>query len=157
MSYDTELYPGQQWDPRENHDVLRGFCRIIPPKTSHHAKKIVRVGKFQKLADTDKLKGAREIWQTALAPFAPATPISGALALDLEFTWPWRSSDSKRTRLARRIPCTVKPDCDNVAKTVTDVMVLVGILAADQKLAQLTVQKWIGHEPGLRFTVRRVA
>lgn len=130
---------------------IHGRADIVPPKTSHHAKKIVRFGKFTKLADKPELTTARQTWQTALAPFRPELPLTGWLALELVLTWPWRQSDSRKTRALGRIPCEVKPDCDNMAKTIIDVMVTLGFLRADQQITTLLVQKWIGDKPGLDF------
>lgn len=133
--------------------VIRGRCDITPPKTSHHAKRIVRRGRFSSMADKPELTAARQVWQVALAPFAPLKPLEGPLRLELELTWPWRQSDSARKRAAGRIPCDVKPDCDNIAKTIIDVMVLLGFLRADQQVVRLSVAKWIGDRPGLDFAV----
>lgn len=150
MPHAPELYP------TASRRIVQGRLDIVPPKTSHHAKRIVRFGRFTKLADKPELTTARNTWQTALGPFRPETPLDGPLSLVLELTWPWRKSDSKRTRLAGQIPCDVKPDCDNVAKTIADVMVLLGFLRADQQIVSLIVTKWIGAVPGMRFVLEEV-
>lgn len=134
------------------------FIPCIPPKTSHHHKKVfVKYGRdgvaHAAQADRPELNQARGDWLTMLMPHAPLAPLGPPIALLLEFTWPWRASDSKRARLLGRIPCTVKPDADNMAKTLTDVLVMAGFLAHDAEVTDLTVRKWIGNRPGLRLVM----
>ena len=136
--------------------ALAGRCNLVPPKTSHHAKKIVKFGEFTKLADKPELVAARQIWQVSLQPFQPAAPLDGPLRLELELTWPWRGGDSARKRRAGRIPCDVKPDADNIAKAIIDTMVRLCFLRADQQIAVLVVKKWIGDHPGLEFRIWRL-
>src|SRR3990167_120693 len=78
--------------------VLRFHLACIPPKTSHHAKRIVRVGQFSRLADKPELVAAKGMLDGLLLPHQPAAPIVGPVSLELELTWPWRSSESKRVR-----------------------------------------------------------
>jgi Holliday junction resolvase RusA-like endonuclease len=88
----------------------------VPPKTTHQSKRIVRVGKFSRLADTPELKAAHALLDTLLLPYQPAAPFTGPVSLTLTFTWPWLASDSKKVRALGRIPHAKKPDADNAAK-----------------------------------------
>lgn len=124
-----------------------------PPRTTHHAKKIVRMGRFSRLADTPDLVAARETWIALLRPFAPANPIPGPICLQLEFTWPWRGSDTKRDRALGSIPSVVKPDCSNAAKTVEDIMALLRFFENDNEVSDLRASKYLGDRPGLKVSV----
>lgn len=130
--------------------MISFFIPCVPPKTTHHSKRIVRVGKFSKLADTPALSSARAFWAGILQPHAPATPVDGPVELGLIFTWPWRSGDSKAVRRYGRIPCRVKPDASNIAKSVEDILVALRFLEDDNQVARLVVEKWIGDRPGIK-------
>ena len=128
----------------------------IPPSTSHHSKRIVKVGTFSRLADTDRLIAAKETIDVLLLPHRIAAPLHGPLSLTLEFTWPWRSSDSKRTRALGRIPRDTRPDCSNLAKTTEDRLVALRFLEDDGQVVELIVRKFIGSHPGIRVRLRAV-
>lgn len=147
MSYSPELF--------EPEPLIHGRVDMVPPKTSHHNKKIVRMGKFSRLADSPELKSARATWFAALQPFQPAAPLEGAVRLELAFTWPWRKSD--RRGVTDRIPYPSRPDCDNLAKTVADCMASLCFFRDDAQVVDLHVSKWLGEHPGLEFSVWRLA
>ena len=97
---------------------------IIPPEATHHAKRIVRIGKglkaFSKLADLPALVAAKRTIDAALLPHRVSAPLRGPVRLELEFTFPWRASEPKRVRARGRIPRETRPDCSNLAKTTED-------------------------------------
>jgi Holliday junction resolvase RusA-like endonuclease len=132
---------------------LSFFLPCVPPKATHHAKKIVRVGKFSRLADKPELVSAREMLMALLRPHQPKKPIAPPIVLSLEFTWPWRGGDSAKTRARGRLPSIVKPDADNSAKLLTDVLVALRFIEADQHIAELTVRKWIGEPAGIEVFI----
>ncbi len=125
----------------------------IPSKTTHHAKRIVRVGRFARLADTPELKGAHAMLDTLLLPYQPSVPLTGPLALTLTFTWPWLQSDSKKIRALGRVPHDRKPDADNCAKGVTDRMAALRFMEQDGQVVELTVRKFRGDQPGIAIAV----
>jgi Holliday junction resolvase RusA-like endonuclease len=126
----------------------------IPPRTTHHAKRIVRIGKFSKLADTPELVAAKASLDELLIPQQVSTPIVGPYALRLEFTWPWLEKHSHRVRVLRRIPHTSRPDCSNLAKTIEDRLVALRFMADDNAVVDLHVSKWWGDVPGIGVDIR---
>ncbi len=76
-------------------------------------------------------------------------PLDGPLFLKLTFTWPWNTSDSKKTRQDGRIWHDVKPDCDNIAKTFIDCMVRCAFLTNDSRIVALKVSKFRGDRSGI--------
>ena len=132
------------------------FLSCVPPKTSHHAKKIVRCGAFQRLADKPELVEAKATLDALLLPHQPDAPVTGPVALRLSFTWPWLKSDSQRLRVRCRVPHDRKPDCDNAAKTITDRLVALRFLENDAAIVRLEVEKWRGEAPGIRVTLLTV-
>jgi len=125
----------------------------VPPRSTHHAKKIARVGAFLRLVDKPELVAARELLDALLLPHQPAAPVPGPVTLVLEFTWPWLASHSQRTRARGRIPHTSKPDTSNVCKTLEDRLVALRFLEDDRAVAGHHLQKWWGASPGIRIIV----
>lgn len=129
----------------------------IPPRTSHHAKRIVRIGQFSRLADKPELVAAKAMLDSVLLPHQPAAPITGPVSLSLEFTWPWRLSESKRVRAQGRAPMTSRPDCSNVTKSLEDRLVALRFIEDDNAVVDLHVAKWWGPTPGISVVIRPVA
>jgi Holliday junction resolvase RusA-like endonuclease len=129
------------------------FLRCVPPKSSHHAKKIVRVGKWTRLADKPELVAAKAMLDELLLPHQPEAPLDGPVCLSLAFTWPWLASDSKRTKAIGRVPHDHRPDCSNVAKTIEDRLVALRFLADDNQVVDLRVTKWRGEDAGISVTL----
>jgi Holliday junction resolvase RusA-like endonuclease len=132
---------------------IRFRIACVPPKTSHHAKRIVKMGKFSRLADKPELVEAKATLDSLLLPHQPAAPISGTVALRLEYVWPWRSSESKKTRALGRIPHTSRPDCSNLAKTLEDRLVRLRFIEDDNAVAELVVTKFWGDVPGIEVRI----
>lgn len=126
------------------------FLPCVPPTANHHAKKIVRVGRWTRLADHDRLVAAKDMIDALLVPHRPPAPLSGPVVLSLAFTWPWRSSDSQRVRARGRLPRTTRPDCSNLAKTTEDRLVALRFLEDDGQVVALIVRKWFADVPGIR-------
>lgn len=133
--------------------TVQGNARFVPPKTTHHSKKIARMGRFSRLVDTPALVSARETWMSIFREFAPSTPLVGPIRARLELTWPFRKGDGMAVRAHGRIPCDVKPDCDNMAKTIFDVMAVCGYFRNDAQIWSLQVAKYFGANPGLDFWI----
>lgn len=132
--------------------VFRLAC--IPPKTSHHAKHIVRLKtkegrQFSTLADNAPLVAAKALLEELLLPHQPASPIAGAVALSLEFTWPWSSDHRKRDRALGRMVHTGHVDLTNVTKTIEDRLKVLRFIEDDCFVVELHVRKWWGAEPGI--------
>jgi Holliday junction resolvase RusA-like endonuclease len=128
----------------------------IPPKTSHHAKQIIRRGRFARLADTPALNQAKDTLDAMLVPHQPPEPVRGDARLHVEFTWPWLVSDPKRVRAAGRIYHGKRPDCSNVLKTLEDRLVKLRFLEDDGQVVEVRVSKYRGAEPGIRIQLSAV-
>ena len=85
----------------------------------------------------------REMFRRSLPP--GWTPREGAARVRVELVYPAR----KRDRLAgdALIPHTVKPDADNLVKSLLDSMTRAGVWVDDAQVYSLTVQKWRGARP----------
>jgi Holliday junction resolvase RusA-like endonuclease len=129
--------------------VIAFRLSCVPPKTSHHAKRIVKMGKFSRLADKPELNEAKQLLDSLLLSHQPKEPMAGAVCLRLEYTWPWLKGHGKQTRALGRIPMTSRPDCSNLAKTLEDRLVALRFIDDDNAVVQLMVLKFWGAEPGI--------
>jgi len=136
--------------------MLDVFLSCVPPTTTHHSKKIVRVGKWTRLGDTDQLVAAKQAIDVLLLEHRPNAPLTGPVSLSLEFTWPWRAKDSQRIRAKGRIPRDTKPDCSNLAKTTEDRLVALRFLEDDGQVVELIVRKFFGSRAGIRVRLAAV-
>lgn len=134
-----------------------------PPETTHHAKKIVKAGRFSRLADTDELKAAISVWEARLLPHRPTDPVKGAVRLTIHavFAVPKNQQDTK-AKAARfedmgLVAKVSKPDCSNFAKTLEDRLVALGFIEDDKAVYQLTVSKWWGKHPRTTVTIEGAA
>jgi Holliday junction resolvase RusA-like endonuclease len=114
---------------------MEHWLPCIPPKVSHHAKRIVRVGKFARLADKAELTAARGDLIVMLQQIAPPMALdptgSEPYRLELTYYWPYLTTDPKSFKVKRwLIPHITKPDCDNIAKTFIDCLVRTGTCAS---------------------------
>lgn len=133
--------------------TLRFRVNCVPPTTTHHRKRIVKIGKFSRLADKPELIAAKAMLDELLLPYQPPAPVTGPYTLSLEFTWPWRASESKRVRARGRIPHVSRPDCSNLTKTIEDRLVALRFIEDDNAVVDLHVSKWWGTEPGIEVQI----
>lgn len=130
------------------------FCvACIPPTTTHHKKRIVKIGQFSRLADKPELVAAKAMLDSLLLPHQPAAPLTGPVSLRLEFAWPWLGKHSKKVRASKRIPHTSRPDCSNLAKTLEDRLVALRFMEDDNAVVDLQVRKWWSDEPGITVSI----
>ena len=130
------------------------FLACVPPKTAHHAKRIVRIGGFARMADTPALQQARGTLEALLLPHQPAVPVTGPVVLTLDLTWPWLQADRQRDRQRGRIPHDRKPDWDNAAKAICDTLARLRFFEQDSAIVDGRVRKWRGDTPGIRITLQ---
>lgn len=139
--------------PLKEDGSIRFRLNCVPPTTTHHSKRIVKIGKFSRLADTGKLVEAKRQIDDLLRPRRLPAPIRGPVSLTLQFTWPWRQKDSHQVRTLQRVPRATRPDCSNLAKTTEDRLVANGFLEDDGQVAELIVRKFYGDRPGILVAI----
>lgn len=132
------------------------FVSCVPPKASHHHKKIIKRGGFYSLGDKPELQQAKATLDALFLPHQPLVPVFGPVALDIELTWPWRQGDPKKVRALGRIPSTSAPDWDNAAKGICDCLARLRFIGHDANIVDGRVRKYRGDEPGIRVTITPV-
>ena len=91
------------------------------------------------------------------APYAPKEPLQGAVALYVDFTFPWRKSEPKRRIALGRVPHTSRPDCSNLIKMIEDVMTKLRFWTDDSCVAYLSISKSWGDKVGISVQIRQIA
>lgn len=81
------------------------------------------------------LREARAIYTENLMRYAPEQPLEGPLYVRLDFHYAIK--DKKK----RGQPKTSRPDCDNLAKLILDVMTDLGYWHDDSQIAKLSISK----------------
>ena len=145
-------------NPRMNQTTFHIKC--IPPKSTHQAAlRILKrkdgtqfVGKFA----TSKGKRTQDELLTLFAPHAPKLPLAGPISVTVRWQYPWRKSESKRNQAKGSLPCDTRPDCDNLAKFVLDIMTRLGFWNDDAQVATLHFTKRWADEPGIWVGVETI-
>ena len=87
----------------------------------------------------------------------PPAPLEGPLAVELTFRMPMPKAMPKRVRVAIAEGGTVhhakRPDVDQCAKPVLDVLMHAGFFADDAQVAALAVRKVYASRPGVEVVV----
>jgi Holliday junction resolvase RusA-like endonuclease len=133
--------------------IIVGFLPGQPPTVTHHAKKIARRGDRLKLVDSPGLTAARTQYLSKI-PENAGPPIAGPLMVRLEFSW----AEKAATKLAYR---QAKPDADNAAKVVLDLLCERGWIANDAQVSvlaaiKLNVPAAEAHKPGVTVLIQTI-
>lgn len=149
----TELLPPRKLDffldftPPTATSQQKGERVIVPKKGGrpfvHHFKK-------KNVQDAEA-----ELW-AMLHPYRPSTPFLGPVRLQMLWTWPFRSSDTKKAIAAGWLWRDTQPDADNLVKMAQDQMSKLGFWTNDGQIADLRVLKKFGTTPGIRIIVEQL-
>lgn len=114
------------------------------------------IGGHPRMYDPGKKEKEMLIWQ--IKPFAPPEPIKGAIELTLTFFLPIPKATSSKNRLAminRVILPTIKPDEDNLAYLITNVLKKL-VYEDDKQICAKHVYKFYGPDPKTIIKVRPI-
>ena len=131
------------------------FIPCIPPKGNAQQKgAFVRPGKGIRFFKKKAVVEAERTWHALLYPHRPAVPFEGPVSLCLHLTYPWRKGEKKRN-IAKwaRMPIETRPDVENVAKGLIDVMATLLFFRDDSQIASLSLSKHYGDTPGLKIVL----
>lgn len=96
------------------------------------------------------LKDAEALLKLHLQAVRPPTPIDGAIRVRCEWVFPWRKSETKRTREAfETVPKITRPDAANSNKLLIDCMSDLNFWRDDNQVFSETAEKYWGDEPGI--------
>lgn len=108
------------------------FIQGDPPTCTAQERRIVWSKKMTYLPQA--VKEAKAHYYAAAIPYAPAEPFDDAVELELHFHFYQKNGKVGKCK-------TTKPDCDNLAKLLTDSLAEAGFFVNDSRIARLTVTK----------------
>lgn len=130
----------------------------IPPKhTAQASNKILKtkdgrffVGKMS--SSTAKQTQNELMW--LLMPYRPQTPFACPLKLSVKWLYPFRKAEPKKNRI-EELPCTTRPDCDNLCKLLLDIMTRLGFWVDDSLIYDLHFIKCYSGNPRIEIKIEK--
>lgn len=105
---------------------------------------------------SDRQKANEQTLDALLSRYAPAAPMSGAVALEFIAVFPPPRSASKKAReamLRGPEPHTKKPDLDNLVKQLKDAMTRLQFWCDDRQVVRISCEKRYGEVGEWRVAV----
>jgi len=128
---------------------------IVAPKQTKNNRIVKRgdgssyVGRFTPKA----VKENEAALSALLAPYLPEWPLEGPLRAQYTFIYGWLKKHRKKDRERGWLPKDTRPDCDNLAKQINDVMEKMGFFGNDAAIWHMTTAKLFMARPGVKIVV----
>lgn len=123
--------------------MIEFFEPMVPPSATHNGlEPCIRRGR-PSIRKSDALREAEAAWRAHLARHAPEKPLAGPISVEMRICWPTGG------RHPQGSPHAVRPDADNVEKTVFDVMAELGFFENDSRIAVHTTAKLWSDPAGI--------
>ena len=104
------------------------------PQTTHQSGTRIDF-RSRRTYKSKQLQEVEAFYTKLLKPFTPKEPIEGGALVDISFYY-------KTAKRQRGLPRLARPDVDNMAKTVLDVMTELGYWNDDSQVIQLKAGKY---------------
>ena len=128
--------------PKKTH---QSSLRIFTPKGSNHP--IVARDKSGQQTQNELM--------LLLLPYKPEQTLTKALRMSVKWVYPYRSAEPKKNR-TQDIPCTTRPDCDNLIKGLCDCMTRLGFWADDSQVYDVRFTKLYGAQPRIEIDLEEI-
>ena len=144
---------------------IRFHLPIIPPTaTSQNAGKRMFIPKDSQGRVTGRpmffknkaSKSAEHDLLLLLSQFVPAKPLTGPIALSVDFVWPFRKSEPAWRKALGRVHHTSQPDGSNAIKQIEDCMTKLQFWEDDSQIADLHISKAWGDHIGISVEIRQL-
>ena len=135
--------------------MIEFFVKCNPPKTTMQATTRIFKNKYTGkmfIGKTDKAKSVKEELMALLRPYVPAKPFSSPLKVTIEWGYPYLKSVKKKD-IGKLIPCITRPDCDNIAKGLWDIMTRLGFWTDDSIIWDLRFRKFYTDNAGIGIKI----
>lgn len=125
------------------------FALSCVPRGQMRARATVR-GRHASVYKASAQVAHEQTLAACLVPHRPDQPLAGPLRLQVEAYFPLPKSKPKawKSRALHGLERPGKPDADNLAKHLCDVMGQLGFFGDDAQVASLTVDKYYTPGPG---------
>lgn len=137
--------------------MIHFFIPCIPPTTTmaggsgrrSYLRPDGKIGTFK----SAKAREAEDTWIGLFLPHQPAHAYKAPCAVKIALAYPWRKSEPKWRLAQAKAPHTSKPDLDNLAKTLLDVLVKLRYIEDDAGVYKLELSKCWSDQPGIALTI----
>lgn len=137
-------------------DNLTFFIPCLPPKATSQQKGAFSTGKGIRFFKKAKVKQAENTMLALFQPYAPKSPMQGAVELEVQWIFPYRKSEKKAVvKAGLNVPVITRPDLDNLSKTLVDSLVTLRFLEDDGQIYRLTLSKFWGSQPGIEIAMKQ--
>jgi Holliday junction resolvase RusA-like endonuclease len=130
---------------------------MIPPRSTAQGKGVMLLNGKPHFFTKAKQKADSQCYAALLAEHAPEKPFDTPLSVKLEFVFPFRKSEKKAVVKAGFGHHTTKPDLDNAAKGLLDVMTRLNFWTDDAIITRLCVTKYYGTKPAVIIDIEEVS
>jgi len=133
--------------------LYKSFIQCVPPRNTHQAGNRIfkRKGGGFFIGKSLKHKKTKSFLELHLTQNAPPQPYNGNLKVKVDWIYPWRTSETKKNKKLGILPCSKRPDCDNIAKGLLDAMQATGWFKDDGQIYDLSICKYYGEQCGINI------
>lgn len=130
----------------------------IPPKhTAQASNKILKTksGKYfiGKTQDSNAKQTQNELMWLFM-PYRPKIPFDCPIRVSVKWLYPFRKAEPKKNRI-EGLPCTTRPDCDNLCKLLLDIMTRLGFWVDDSIIYNLEFTKAYSENPRIEIKIEK--
>ena len=126
-----------------NDNKIEFSVDVNPPKATAQQKGARIAGKFIQFFKKKKVREAEALFTALCYQHAPSEPMEGALKLTIKWFFPYRKSEKKGiVREEKIIPHTVRPDLDNLEKSLIDTLTRLGFWHDDAQVCDKHTTKY---------------
>lgn len=138
--------------------VREFFIDCTPPRTTHQSGQVIHRTAAGKpfIAQNAKAKNVANTLIAQLSCFAPSEPFTKPTRLEVFWQFPFRKSDTKKARELGMIPCTARPDADNLAKLFLDAMGKAGFFKDDALVYDFRLVKVYAARHGINVKIEEI-
>lgn len=128
---------------------MKFHLQCVPPKSTHQsALRVFKIGNHYSIGKSKKGQDTQDSLMMLLAPYRPSEPIKTPIKLNIKWVYPYRKTEPKKNRTGL-IPCTTRPDVDNLAKFLCDCLTRLGFWVDDSLVYSLSFEKYWGDDIGI--------
>lgn len=128
--------------------MIEFFIPIVPPTTTAQMHKVAVQNGKPRFYDPPEVREMKATLMAHLAPYAPASPLVGPVALTVKWIWPGGDVWAWKT---------TKPDTDNIQKALKDCMTRLGFWCDDCQVASEITQKFTHTKTGIYIHIQTIA
>lgn len=132
---------------------------IVPPKSAGKNSKSAftftgKDGRTKaRVVESQRTRGTKETLMALIAPYAPPSPLTGAVSMTVALCYPFPKATPKKVLALGKRPHVKRPDLDAMVTTLMDVMTTLRFWPDDSAVWSITAFKTEGENVGIRVTV----